>query len=68
MAGFTDSSGAGGFDFYLIKIDSAGVSSSSAGFNWSSMEGYVIIAAIAIIIVAAVLLIISRIGGRKGKF
>jgi len=68
LAGYTDSSGAGGYDFYLIKIDSAGASPSSAGFNWSSIEGYVIIAAIAIIAVAAVLLIISRIGGRKGKF
>jgi hypothetical protein len=67
LAGFTDSSGAGGYDFYLIEIDSTGASSSSAGFNWSSIEGYVIIAAIAIIAVAAVLLIISRIGGRKGS-
>lgn len=66
LAGFTDSSGAGGNDFYLVKVDSTGASSSSPGLNWSSVEGYVIIAAIVIIIVAA-LLIMSRIGGRKGK-
>jgi hypothetical protein len=67
LAGYTDSSGAGGNDFYLVKVDSTGTSSSSGGFNISSIEGYVIIAAIAIIVLAAVLLIISRIGGRKGK-
>jgi hypothetical protein len=67
LAGYTDSSGGGGNDFYLVKVDLTGASSSSAGFNWSSMEGYVIIAGIAVIVVAAVLLIISRIGGRKGK-
>src|SRR5271157_5658017 len=68
LAGSTDSSGAGGNDFYLIRVDSAGASSSSAGFNWSSTEGYLIIAAIAIIAVAVVMLIVSRIGGKKGKF
>ncbi|MGA3192711.1 MAG: hypothetical protein ABSD73_09410 [Candidatus Bathyarchaeia archaeon] len=67
LAGFTDSSGAGGNDFYLVKVDSTGASSSSPGLNWSSIEGYVIIAAIIIIIIAAVLLILSRVGGRKGK-
>ena len=67
LAGYTDSSGAGGNDFYLVKVDSTGASSSSGGFNISSIEGYVIIAAIAIIVLAAVLLIISRIRGRKGK-
>jgi hypothetical protein len=67
LAGYTSSSGAGGNDFYLVKTDSAGVSSSSGGFNWGSITGDVIIAAIAIIIVAVVLLLLSRIGGRKGK-
>jgi hypothetical protein len=67
LAGSTDSSGAGGNDFYLVEVDSAGASSSSGGLNWSSIEGYVIIAAIVIIIIAAVLLVMSRIGGRKGK-
>ena len=67
LAGYTDSSGAGGNDFYLAKTDSAGASSSSGGFNWSSVTGYVIIAAIIIIIIAAALLFLSRIGDRKGK-
>lgn len=67
LAGYTSSSGAGGNDFYLVKVDSTGVASPSASFNWSSLEGYVIIGAIAVIIVAVVLLIISRIGGRKDK-
>jgi len=68
LAGFTDSSGAGGNDFYLVKVDSAGASGSSASFNWSSVEGYVIIAAVAIIALAVVMLVVSRIGGKKGKF
>ena len=67
LAGYTDSSGAGGNDFYLVKTDSSGASSSSAGFDWSSIEGYVIIGAVVIIAIAVALLIISRIGGRKGK-
>jgi hypothetical protein len=41
--------------------------STSKGFNWSSIEGIVIIAAIAIILIAVILLVVSRIGGRKGK-
>jgi hypothetical protein len=67
LAGYTDSSGAGGNDFCLVKVDSTGATSSPSGFNWTSVEGYVIIAAIAIIIIAVVLLVISRIGGRKNK-
>jgi hypothetical protein len=67
LAGYTDSSGAGGFDFYLVKTDSAGSSSSSGTFNWSSIEGYVIIGAIAVIAIGAALLVLSRIGSRKGK-
>jgi hypothetical protein len=67
LAGYTDSSGAGGFDFYLVKTDSAGASSPSAGFNWNSIEGYVIIAAAVIIAVAVVLLILSTRAGRRGK-
>jgi len=67
LAGYTDSSGAGGFDFYLVKTDLAGASSSSAGFNWSSIEGYVIIASVAIIVIAVALLILSTRGDRRDK-
>lgn len=42
--------------------------SSSSGFNWSSILGYVIIGTIVIIIIAVALLILSMVGGRKGKF
>jgi hypothetical protein len=67
LVGYTDSSGTGGFDFYLVKTSSSGSSSPSGGFNLSSIEGYIIIAAIAIIAIGAALLILSRMAGRKGK-
>ena len=60
LAGFTDSSGAGGFDFYLVKTDATGASSSGSGFSLSSIEGYIILGGIAIIIIGIAFFIVSR--------
>jgi hypothetical protein len=67
LAGFTDSFGAGGFDFYLVKTDSAGASGASptGGFNLNSTEGYVIIGAIAVIVASAALLFILSLRGKR---
>jgi hypothetical protein len=70
LAGYTDSSGAGGFDFYLVKTDSfgaSGSSSSTGGLNWGSIEGYVIVGAIVVILIGVVLLILSTRRSRKDK-
>jgi hypothetical protein len=70
LAGYTDSSGAGGFDFYLVKTDSSGASgpsSSTGGLNWGSIEGYVIVGAMVVILIGVVLLILSTRRSRKDK-
>ena len=51
VAGYTDASGAGGYDFYLIKTTSTGAISTSSAFNWDSLEGFLIIGAIIFIVV-----------------
>ena len=60
VAGYTDATGAGGNDFYLVKTTSTGATSTSSGFSWTSIEGLLIIAAIAIIVIGVVLFIIAR--------
>ncbi len=66
IAGYTDATGAGGWDFYLVKTDSNGNTSTSSGFSWSSLEGIIIIAAIVIIVVGVLIFVIVRIT-RKPK-
>ena len=60
MAGYTDASGAGGYDFYLIKTTSTGTFSTSTGFSWDSLEGFLIIGAAIFIVLGVVLFIIAR--------
>ena len=61
VAGYTDAAGAGGWDFYLVKTDSNGAtSSSSSGFNFGSIEGLLIIAAVIIIVIGIILFILAR--------
>ena len=60
VAGYTDASGAGGYDFYLIKTTSTGAISTSSAFSWDSLEGFLIIGAIIFIVLGVVLFIIAR--------
>jgi len=60
LAGFTDASGAGGYDFYLVKTTSNGATSTSSAFSWDSLEGLLIIGAIVVILVGVILFIITR--------
>ena len=60
VAGYTDASGAGGYDFYLIKTTSTGAISTSSAFSWDSLEGFLIIGAIIFIVLGVVLFIMAR--------
>jgi hypothetical protein len=61
LAGFTDSYGAGGYDFFLVKTTSIGTISTRSTFNWDSLNGFLIIGAIVFIILGAVLYITAKI-------
>ena len=50
LAGYTDASGAGGYDFYLVKTTSTGATSTNSTFNWDSLKGFLIIGAIVFIV------------------
>ena len=60
VTGFTDASGAGGYDFYLVKTTSNGATSTSSAFSWDSLEGFLIIGAIVFILLGVILFIIAR--------
>ena len=60
VAGYTDASGAGSTNFYLIKTTSTGATSKSSAFNWGSLEGFLIIGAIIFIVLGVVLFIMAR--------
>jgi hypothetical protein len=60
VAGYTDASGAGSTNFYLIKTTSTGATSTSSAFNWDSLEGFLIIGAIIFIVLGVVLFIMAR--------
>lgn len=60
VAGYTDATGAGGYDFYLIKTTSTGTIATSSRFSWDSLEGFLIIGAAVIIVIGLVLFIMAR--------
>jgi hypothetical protein len=60
VAGYTDATGAGGYDFYLVKTTSTGATSTSSAFSWTSLEGLLVIAAIVIIVLGLVLFLLAR--------
>jgi hypothetical protein len=61
IAGYTDATGAGGYDFYLVKTTSTGTTTSpSSAFSFTSIEGLLIIGALVIIVIGIVLFVVAR--------